>query len=276
MSIPTVTFGVTPPALGDDEATFNANMDATLNRFPGYTTELNGLGAAMGDAVAAAIAAATATTLGTSTSSVAVGTGSKSFVTQSGKNWAVGSWLSIASAANPSTQYMGGIVTAYSGTALTVVVPTGSAIGSGTFADWSIALSGQALTTIPFANAADVRAGTDAVKALTTKAVMDAAASVALTDAATITPDFSAGMNFHVTLGGNRTLANPINQIAGQSGRFRITQDATGSRTLSFGSNWKFPGGAPALSTIANSVDVFGYFVHANGTIEASLIKALS
>lgn len=40
----------------------------------------------------------------------------------------------------------------------------------------------------------------------------------ALTDGATITPDFAVANNFSVTLGGNRTLANPSNLTAGQSG----------------------------------------------------------
>ena len=71
----------------------------------------------------------------------------------------------------------------------------------------------------------------------------------ALTDGATIAPDFSAGNNFSVTLGGNRTLANPTNAVAGQGGVICITQDATGGRTLAFGSNYKFPSGSvPSLS----------------------------
>ena len=58
----------------------------------------------------------------------------------------------------------------------------------------------------------------------------------ALTDGATITPDLAASNNFSVTLAGNRTLANPTNIVAGQSGSVFITQDGTGSRTLAFGS----------------------------------------
>src|SRR6056300_1909017 len=64
-----------------------------------------------------------------------------------------------------------------------------------------------------------------------------------LTDGATITPDFGANQNFTVTLGGNRTLANPTNIVAGQTGSIFVVQDATGGRTLSFGANWKFAGG---------------------------------
>lgn len=97
---------------------------------------------------------------------------------------------------------------------------------------------------------------------------------VALTDGATITPDFSAGNNFSVTLGGNRTLANPTNLTAGQSGAIVITQDGTGSRTLAYGSNWKFPNGtAPTLTTTASAVDVLVYFVESASRITARLVS---
>lgn len=98
-------------------------------------------------------------------------------------------------------------------------------------------------------------------------------AITALTDAATITPDFAVANNFSVTLGGNRTLANPSNQTAGQSGIIVITQDGTGSRTLAFGSNWKFASGtAPSLTTTAAAVDVLAYYVESASRITARLI----
>lgn len=96
---------------------------------------------------------------------------------------------------------------------------------------------------------------------------------VALTDGATITPDFSLGNNFSVTLGGNRTLANPINLTAGQSGVIVITQDGTGSRTLAYGSYFKFANGtAPSLTTTASAVDVLAYYVESSTRITARLI----
>lgn len=99
-------------------------------------------------------------------------------------------------------------------------------------------------------------------------------AVTALTDGATITPDFSASNNFSVTLGGNRTLANPSNQTAGQSGAITITQDGTGSRTLAYGSNWKFSNGSvPVLTTTANAVDVLVYFVESSSRITARLVS---
>lgn len=98
-------------------------------------------------------------------------------------------------------------------------------------------------------------------------------AITALTDGATITPDFAVANNFSVTLGGNRTLANPTNQTAGQSGIIVVTQDGTGSRTLAYGSNWKFANGAaPTLTTTANAVDVIAYYVESATRITARVI----
>jgi hypothetical protein len=100
-----------------------------------------------------------------------------------------------------------------------------------------------------------------------------------LVDQATITPNFAAGNNFSLTLGGNRTLANPTNLIAGQSGTIVITQDNTGSRTLAYGSYWKYPGGSsaiPALTTTGNRVDVLGYYVESTTRITFRILLDVS
>ena len=91
-----------------------------------------------------------------------------------------------------------------------------------------------------------------------------------LTDGATITPDFSTSCNFTVTLGGNRTMANPTNAVAGQSGSMFIVQDGTGSRTLSWGANWDWSSGlTPTLTTTANAVDRVDYVVRSSSAIQA-------
>ncbi len=91
-----------------------------------------------------------------------------------------------------------------------------------------------------------------------------------LTDGATITPDFALANNYTVTLGGNRTLANPTNLTAGQSGSIFVVQDGTGSRTLAYGSFYDFIGGtAPTLTTTANAVDRIDYVVRTTGSIHA-------
>ena len=84
----------------------------------------------------------------------------------------------------------------------------------------------------------------------------------ALTDGATITIDMADSNNFSVTLAGNRTFANPSNDTAGQSGSIFITQDGTGSRTASWGTDWDFAGGtAPTLTTTAGAVDRIDYVI---------------
>lgn len=78
---------------------------------------------------------------------------------------------------------------------------------------------------------------------------------VVLLDGATINVNAAIGSTFRVTLGGNRTLANPTNLTDGQQLFFRIKQDGTGSRTLTFGSMYKFPGASKTLTTTAGALD---------------------
>jgi hypothetical protein len=90
----------------------------------------------------------------------------------------------------------------------------------------------------------------------------------ALTDGATINVDASLSNNFKVTLAGNRTLANPTNLGDGQVLNFKVKQDATGTRTLAYGTNYKWTGGtAPVLSTAANAVDVITCWYDSTDTI---------
>ena len=98
-----------------------------------------------------------------------------------------------------------------------------------------------------------------------------------LTDSATVTPDFAVTNNYKIELGGNRTLANPTNLTAGQSGVIVVSQDSTGSRTLAFGSYWKFAGGtAPTLTTTASASDVIVYFVDSATRITAQVLLNVS
>ena len=114
-------------------------------------------------------------------------------------------------------------------------------------------------------------------KHLTTDQVWGAGAIVLLTDAATIAVDFSTFINGQVTLGGDRTLGSPTNLKIGQSGFIVFIQDGTGSRTLSYHSDWKFEGGAdPVLSTAASSRDILFYHVIASSYIFATLVRGVA
>ena len=99
----------------------------------------------------------------------------------------------------------------------------------------------------------------------------------ALSDGATITIDMADSNNFSVTLGGNRTFANPSNDTAGQCGSIFITQDGTGSRTASWNSDWDFAGGtAPTLTTTAAAVDRVDYVILDSSNIHAVATLAYS
>lgn len=84
-----------------------------------------------------------------------------------------------------------------------------------------------------------------------------AAVAIALVDGATINVDAALGDLFTVTLGGNRTLANPTNPTNKQIMIFEIKQDATGNRTLALGNKFVFGSDVTALnlSTAANKTD---------------------
>jgi hypothetical protein len=118
----------------------------------------------------------------------------------------------------------------------------------------------------------DLEAGTDFNAYDANRAVTDAVqnftagqrgAETTLSDGANIAINLDDSNNFKVTLAGNRTLDNPTGTpVVGQSGMIMVTQDATGSRTLAFGTEYIFQGGTDiVLTTAANAVDAIGYYV---------------
>ena len=81
-----------------------------------------------------------------------------------------------------------------------------------------------------------------------------------LSDGATINWDTDANQVCKVTLGGNRTMAAPTNQRDGNTYILRVIQDGTGSRTITWNSVFKWPGGtAPTLSTGAGAIDIITF-----------------
>ena len=82
------------------------------------------------------------------------------------------------------------------------------------------------------------------------------------------TIDFTTADIITATLTGTTTFANPTTESVGQSGSIVLTQDGTGSRTASWGSQFKWVGGtAPTLTTTAAAVDRIDYLVVAADTI---------
>ena len=142
-------------------------------------------------------------------------------------------------------------------------------------------LSNERTPTAHTQNASTIQAGTFPSGTFTFETVAltkSSSCSIAeLTDGATVTPDFSQSNFFSLSLGGNRTIANPTNITVGQTGIIFLVQDGTGSRTATFGSYYDFPGGiAPVLSTTAGAVDILSFIVRTSTSICCQLVKAFS
>lgn len=117
------------------------------------------------------------------------------------------------------------------------------------------------LNSTALATAGDFRSDT-ASKVLPVATVWDAAEYVSTAYSASVTLDLNTGFNFSITLTGNITLANPTNGKPGQSGVIQLTQDGTGGRTITLGSNFKTANGvAPNFDTVANRVNIIAYTV---------------
>ena len=79
-----------------------------------------------------------------------------------------------------------------------------------------------------------------------------------LADGATINTNAAIYNRFQVTLGGNRTLANPTNTRDGHIYTWQFKQDATGSRTITLDTKFAFGTDISGitLTTTANKTDI--------------------
>lgn len=134
MPLPPITALPTPPSRSDSPSTFNTQADAFLGSLPVFQAELNAFGLAIPAMV-------TNTNFsGTSTTSLLIGTGSKSLTTQTGLNFQIGQAVRVAYTTTPAN-YMDGQVTAYNSGTGAMTVEVSAVGGSGTQALWTISLS---------------------------------------------------------------------------------------------------------------------------------------
>ena len=92
------------------------------------------------------------------------------------------------------------------------------------------------LATTAFVQSAS--GGSVSVSSVNTWTAGQRAEITTVTDATSLDINLDDSNNFQITLGGNRTLNAPTNQVAGQSGSIFIIQDSTGSRTLTYNTAW--------------------------------------
>lgn len=225
----------------------------------------------------------------TSTTSLAIGTGSKAFTMASEVPFAVGAYVVISETADPTTNNMYGQVTAVSGTSLTVNVTETN--GSGTIAAWTISIAGPVgpagVIDINGATAETATAATDAVifydassaanrkitlanllalfhgntnvqdYVMSRATLKDYAETVVTANSGTsYTADLENGNVVDLTLTGNCTLTISNPPASGTLGALTLilTQDGTGSRTLTFPAAVIWAGGsAPTITATATT-----------------------
>jgi hypothetical protein len=272
MTVPFLTPYPDPaPQRTDAAAVFIERADSKVAHDVTFIEEMNdsvipainaGIEAAT-DVSGAAVAAVENTDYAaSSTSSLALSTGSKSVVlTQSGKLFAANDFIVAVYRPDPAIRLFM-TVDSVAGTTLTCTVPSGGVFGTGgPYSNWLIIHTGFLGNA---ATAAEVRAGTDDTLQITPENLVEAALPwAALTDAATIAWDMALYWNTAVILGGNRTMGVPTNPKGGMTYVLEVLQDATGSRTLSWPSNYDFgAAGAPVLSTGANKRDIVSLYCY--------------
>lgn len=273
MPAPTITPLPTPPARSDAPDLFVARADAFLGAMPAFGAEQNALAdyfdlqvQTVEDLVASAGYS------GTSTSTVTVGTGSKSLTTQPNLSYLPGIYISAADSAAPMVNLMIGVVTAYNANTGALTFNALKAVGAGDVSAWSISLSGPpgSDAAVAFATAPEIRAGNVTGKAVDPATLVDADGYVAVAGAGAFTLDFSLGRKFKVTLTANSTMS--ITGLTKEiSGVIRFQQDATGGRTLAVNAAIKKVG-SYTLSTAANAVDRCGLEI-CGGVVELTALE---
>jgi len=118
---------------GLSQSDYSSGVEASLSAIPNFINELN----AAGDVV-------NVSTTGSSVTSNTIGTGAKSFTTQTGLGYGVGRTLRMA---NSSTNFMTGEVTSYNSGTGSLVMNITSVSGSGTFTSWVITLGAVGAST---------------------------------------------------------------------------------------------------------------------------------
>jgi hypothetical protein len=218
------------PSQTDSVTDFDLNAFAFVAALQAFRTQTNSTADEVqnnADITAAlALSMALPNYAGTSTTSLLIGLGEKSFVTQSGKSWVAGQIVVASSGVN----YMKGTITSYTST--TLVVNVTRIVGSGTLASWTIGLGYDSLGLSPRATRIDVASvagvvdltanapDTDDIKFTGNNAMTGFTAAVGrvfrFVVATGATPSFVNGANLITQRGTNIQLAG------GDSGSLRV------------------------------------------------------
>lgn len=293
MALPSVSTLPTAPLRSvDDRETYAEKAEAWVSGIELFATEIQTFGAAV-------VAQAVATNYNaTSTSSVTVGTGDKTFVTAAGTLLQPGQAVTVARTSAAATTIMIGTVKSFTGNASTpgtMVVTVASIVGSGgPFTDWTIALaagSGAVQTTgnqtmygglwlnttspgaVRFANNHDITGAVSAYANATNSTVLSdvtTAANGYNTFIGTQAAAFTLANLYHyqanqATIGAGSTVTQQIGFLAGST-LVGATNNFGFYGNIASGANrWNFYAGGSA-SNYFNGLTYFGNGIFDNAT----------
>jgi hypothetical protein len=241
------------PSRSDVPADFIAKADAFVAALPNFVTQANAQAAAL----------TLNSTNDTSASSVAIGTGAKTFTVSASKSFQPGMYLVIADTAAPSTNSMYGQVTSYSGT--TLIMNIISVLGSGTKTAWTISLAG---------------AGGAGFGANTFTGLQKFAPGANIASAATINLSTATGNTVHIT---GTTPISAVTLTAGQwmecifDAACPLTYNATTHKLNTGGVSTTLAAG-DSVMYFSDGTTVYGFITKADGgpIITASNAEAIA
>ena len=295
----TITSLPTPPTRSDP-TNFASRADDFLAALPTFASQTNAVASEVNAANATAMSSASAAsasataastsaseaaasaasavnapgTSATSTTSLAIGTGSKSLTIQTGKAFVVGQFVIIASSATPAN-YMIGQITAYTSGTGALVVNVTSTGGTGTLAAWNVALTaaGGVVSVNGASGAVTGIATLTGTETLTNKTItsptINSPSIFSLREIKTVMStdniDLSAANLFTKTITTNTTLT--ISNIPSSNTLIcfilELTNAAAFNITWFSGVKWA-SGTAPTLTS--SGKDVLGFYTHDSGT----------
>ena len=235
MTLPTITALPTPPSRSDAPTLFNANADAFLGAFPTFRAELNTYAAALPATITGTDYSATSTT------SLTVGTGSKSLTIETGKNFQIGQSIRVASTASPAN-YMDGQVTAHNNVSGALTVNVLTIGGAGTIAAWTVSILPAGAGSFVTLTGSETLTN----KTLTTPVLSGTASG---------TTSGRVGYNSGVLSFGDGTVQRTVATLDGSQTLTNKTIDTAGTNVIKVNGNTLAASAGVATLTFPNSTD---------------------
>lgn len=235
----------TAPQRTDSSDVFVARADAFVAAFPIMVDQINSQIAVFNNPALMA----------TSTTSVAIGTGSKSFTIETGKSFLAGRAIQVSYTTDP-TKNMSGTITSYDSGTGALVVNVTSTSGSGTLALWTVTITDGGATA------------TETLSNKTLKSVKETRTAPTIS-AGVLTLDLSTSSVFDVALNAaitTLTISNPA--ASGTSHGFILNFTADGTpRAVTWPASVLWPAAvAPTLTSTNGKTDKFIFHTTNGGT----------